>query len=59
MAQILAFFSSPLGMLLIKEVPDLVGQVFQIAHQKGLVKPEEILTYITESKTWEQIPSTP
>ena len=56
MAAILAFLSSPLGLILIKEVPDLVGQIIKIAHEKGLVKPEEWLTYIQTQKQWDQVP---
>ena len=54
-AGIIAFLSSPLGAILIKEVPELVGQIIKIAHEKGLVKPEEWVEYIASQKSWEQV----
>jgi hypothetical protein len=57
MGAILAFLTSPLGAILIKEVPELVGQIIKIAHDKGLVKPEEWVAYINAQKKWEDVPT--
>jgi len=56
MPAIIAFLTSPLGAILIKEVPELVGEIIKVAHQKGAVTPEEWLTYINSQKTWDQVP---
>jgi hypothetical protein len=55
MPALLAFFASPLGAILIKEVPELIGEIVKIAHQKGAVTPEEWYQYIATQKTWEQV----
>jgi hypothetical protein len=56
MGALLAFFASPLGAILIKEVPELVGQIVKIAHQKGAVTPDEWLAYIASQKQWDEVP---
>ena len=56
MAAILAFLSSPLGLILIKYVPDLVGQIIKSAHETGHDKPQEWLTYIQTRKQWDEVP---
>jgi hypothetical protein len=55
MVELIAFFASPLGAILIKEVPELVGQIVKVAHEKGAVKPEEWLSYIQSQKSWNEI----
>lgn len=56
MTAFIAFLTSPLGVALINAAPKLIAELISIAHEKGLVKPEEILTYIETQKTWDQIP---
>lgn len=53
---LIAFLTSPLGALLIKEVPELVAQIIKVAHDTGAVKPQEWLDYINSQKTWDQVP---
>jgi len=57
MAAIIAFLQSPLGVLLIKYVPDLVGNIIKQAHETGKTTPQEWLDYINSGKTWDQIPT--
>ena len=55
MVELIAFFASPLGAILIKEVPELVGQIVKIAHETGKVKPEEWVAYISSQKSWNDV----
>lgn len=55
MPALLAFLTSPLGAILIKEVPELVGQIIKIAHDTGHTSPQEWVDYIASQKSWDQI----
>lgn len=55
MGSLFAFLSSPLGVILVKEVPDLVAKIVKIAHERGAVTAEEWLAYIASQKTWENV----
>lgn len=55
MSPVIAFLLSPLGGILIAEVPDLVGKIIKIAHETGKVTPQEWMDFINSQKQWDDI----